>query len=97
MRNGKLTRLCLQRSSAPCCRYEAYVAALAAARRPSFPCVAVVPLREWHGFALGVRRAVTEHVRTPYMMVFPHDLELVRDVDLDALLRVLRDGTNGVR
>ena len=55
----------------------------------------VSTLPSWHGFGLGLRAALTL-VRTPLVLVSPHDMEFTREVPLRSVLRLVGEEGNGV-
>ena len=57
--------------------------------------IQVTELDGWHGFGWGLRHALTL-VRTPYVLVLPHDMELEHAIDVAELCAILADQTNRV-
>jgi hypothetical protein len=57
--------------------------------------VQVSELGSWHGFGLGLRAALAL-VRTPLVLVSPHDMEFGREANLRHIVALVGDTSNGV-
>lgn len=57
--------------------------------------VQVSELGSWHGFGLGLRAALAL-VRTPLVLVSPHDMEFGHEADLRHIAALVGDASNGV-
>ena len=57
--------------------------------------VQVSELGSWHGFGLGLRAALAL-VRTPLVLVSPHDMEFGHAADLRHIVALVGDASNGV-
>ena len=57
--------------------------------------VMVSVLHGWHGFGLGLKAALSL-VRTPHVLVSPHDMEFTCDIDLRRVRELVSDPANGV-
>lgn len=77
--------------------YVRRVGALCEAGRDGFERTRMVRLARRQGSAFAIREALEGHVRTPYVLIAPHDCVLARRVRLLQLAQAMRGSAGAVR